>query len=215
MVHPLSTPSLLPACPQILACSSVFLLSLNATYFKHALLLTSYSKIKLLYNPFVNLSQFLLSFSMSIYDVHPDCTFFFFFLSMFILKISDKKDVLKKKATLKGGGVFGQQLKTYLNGRGTEGKRIRLFFKKISNYESVPRLLCLFLSMCASGLSIFESVWNNFFFKNKISKSSNCSYLPSSWEQRELSISSFAFFFSISLHSSILMYFFSMVEFLS
>lgn len=111
---------------------------------------------------------------------------FFFFLSMFILKISDKKikDVLKKKATLKGGGVFGQQLKTYLNGRGTEGKRIQLFLKN-SNYESVPRLLCLFLSMCASGLSIFESVWNNFFFKNKISKSSNW-YLPSSWEQSAL-----------------------------
>lgn len=105
----LPLPFCLPA-PQILACSSVFLLSLNATYFKHALLLTSYSKIKLLYNPFVDLSQFLLSFSMSIYDVHPDCTsfFFFFFLSMFILKISDKeKDVLKKKATLKGGGGFG------------------------------------------------------------------------------------------------------------
>lgn len=73
----LPLPLCLPA-PQILACSSVFLLSLNATYFKHALLLTSYSKIKLLYNPFVDLSQFLLSFSMSIYDVHPDCTSFFF-----------------------------------------------------------------------------------------------------------------------------------------
>lgn len=121
-------PFCLPA-PQILACSSVFLLSLNATYFKHALLLTSYSKIKLLYNPFVDLSQFLLSFSMSIYDVHPGCTSFsfFFLLSMFILKLSDKKDVLKKKATLKGGGVFGQHLKTYLNGRGMEGKMIQSF----------------------------------------------------------------------------------------
>lgn len=79
--HGLYTPCLPPPfclpTHQILACSSVFLLSLNATYFKHALLLTSYSKIKLLYNPFVDLSQFLLSFSMSIYDVHPDCTFFF------------------------------------------------------------------------------------------------------------------------------------------
>lgn len=79
-----------PPPPSLLACCSVFLLSLNATYFKHALLLTSYSKNKLLYNPFVDLSQFLLSFSMSIYDVHPDCTSFFF-LSMFILKRSGKK----------------------------------------------------------------------------------------------------------------------------
>lgn len=92
MIPPLPASPSPPPTP-LLACCSVFLLSLNATYFKHALLLTSYSKIKLLYNPFVDLSQFLLSFSMSIYDVHPDCTSFFFFLSMFILKRSE----LKKK----------------------------------------------------------------------------------------------------------------------
>lgn len=108
-----------------------------------------------------------------------------------------KKDVLKKKATLRAGGVFGQQLKTYSNGRGMEGKRIRLL-KKNSNYESVPRLLCLFLSMCASGLFIFESVWNNFFFKNKISKSNNCSYLPSSWE--ESALFNFLLFFLVYLY---------------
>lgn len=108
-----------------------------------------------------------------------------------------KKDVLKKKATLRAGGVFGQQLKTYSNGRGMEGKRIQLL-KKNSNYESVPRLLCLFLSMFASGLFIFESVWNNFFFKNKISKSNNCSYLPSSWE--ESALFNFLLFFLVYLY---------------
>lgn len=78
-----------------------------------------------------------------------------------------------------------------------EGKRIQLL-KKNSNYESVPRLLCLFLSMCASGLFIFESVWNNFFFKNKISKSNNCSYLPSSWE--ESALFNFLLFFLVYLY---------------
>lgn len=135
MVQPLPPePSPLPSHPpQVLACCSVFLLSLNATYFKHALLLTSYSKIKLLYNPFVDLSQFLLSFSMSIYDVHPDCTSFFF-LSMFILKRSDKKKKrsIKKKSNTGGWWVFGQQLKTNLNGRGREGKRIQFLTKKNS-----------------------------------------------------------------------------------
>lgn len=38
-----------------------------------------------------------------------------------------KNDVLKKKATLKGGGGFGQQLKTYLNGRVVEGKNPIIF----------------------------------------------------------------------------------------
>lgn len=50
---------------------------------------------------------------------------------MFILKRSDlKKDLLKKKATLEGGGIFGQQLNEYLNGRAREGKRIRFLTKK-------------------------------------------------------------------------------------
>jgi len=67
---------------------------------------------------------------MSIYDVLPDCTSFFF-LSMFILKRSDKKkDLLKKKATLEGGEVFDQQLKTNLNGSGREGKKIKFLTKK-------------------------------------------------------------------------------------
>lgn len=84
----------------------------------------------------------------------------------------------------------------WMGGGGKE--RESKYFLKISDYESVPRLLCLFLSMCASGLSIFESVWNNFFFKNKISKSCNCSYLPSSWEQSSLFQS--LLFFLVYLH---------------
>lgn len=109
--------------PQVLACCSVFLLSLNATYFKHALLLTSYSKIKLLYNPFVDLSQFLLSFSMSIYDVHPDCTSFFFFpLHVYFEKKWLKKRSIKKKSNSGGWWGFWPTTGNKFKWEGGEGK---------------------------------------------------------------------------------------------
>lgn len=118
---------------------------------------------------------------------------------MFILKISDeKKRCIKKKSNTQGWWGFWPTIENIFEWEGDGRKDNPIILKNNSNYESVPRLLCLFLSMCASGLSIFESVWNNFFFKNKISKSSNCSYLPSSWEQS--SLFHFLLFFLVYLY---------------
>lgn len=137
-------PRLHPVRPQVLACCSVFLLSLNATYFKHALLLTSYSKNKLLYNPFVDLSQFLLSFSMSIYNVHPDCTSFFF-LSIFILKRSGKKKKrsIKKKSNTGRWWGFWPTIENKFKWEG-EGREENPILKKKIQMMSLDCFVCSF-----------------------------------------------------------------------